>query len=623
MRFSPLRVPLLLAATALIACKDESTAPGGGVTSTVTAAAFVDADGSVDRTAGDVAVAGQLVQLLPAAGGTTLEASTDANGEAVFADVTLGSYVAAFAGAAPAGATLASAAEVAVTAPFEGAEVSVVFRFVYFPGSVSGLVFRDDNGNGSFDAGTDTPGLGIAVKLFAGSAVSADTLASAITDAAGAFSFTRLRPGPYTLLIRPPSPVIQIVGDTVRTVNVPPAADTALALQFTGSLVLPVRQAKLDSGNVVTVEGVVTAAQGTFRAAKDNLYMQDTSTGVQVFDIDSTQIIVALGDSIRVTGRMGAFAGEFEVLRIDASTRPTVVRLGAGTVPAPRFLTGAQIFARTYEGELALMANARLRFAPTGTSGGYNLRFEAAQGDTFTVRIESPVATPVPRSFWRASAGYNITGALGSFNAGAQLKPRGAADIKAVAPIALAKADSGNVVLIEGVITVAQGTYRTDNAYLQDTSSGVQLFNLPTTLGLAVGDSVRVAGIMGAFAGEREILRFTTTTPPVVFRLGAGTAATPRTVTGAEIAARTFEGQLVTVTNATLTSTVPGGTTGYNLTFSAGGTSFTVRIETPVVASVPRSFWTQNTTYASITGALGSFNGAAQLKPRSAADIVP
>jgi hypothetical protein len=80
----------------------------------------------------------------------------------------------------------------------------------------------------------------------------------------------------------------------------------------------------------------------------------------------------------------------------------------------------------------------------------------------------------------------------------------------------------------------------------------------------------------------------------------------------------------VTVANVTLTSAIPGGTTGYNLTFQdAAATSFTLRIETPVVANVPRTFWTQNQTYASITGALGSFNGTAQLKPRGAGDIVP
>ncbi len=272
-----------------------------------------------------------------------------------------------------------------------------------------------------------------------------------------------------------------------------------------------------------------------------------------------------------------------------------------------------------------LTANARLRFAPTGTTGAYNLRFEGAAGDTFTVRIEAPVATPVPRSFWTAGAGYNVTGALGSFNAVPQLKPRGAADIQSVVPIATAKQDSGKVVLIEGVVTVATGTFRTqnDNAYMQDGSSGVQLFNLPTTLGLAVGDSIRVAGIMGAFAEERQILRFSVTSLPVVFRLGTTTPPAPRTVTGLEIKGLSFQGELVSATNVQLVAAPSPGTAAYNLNFVHAATdTFQVRIEAGVVPAVPRTgFWTSGAFY-DLTGVLGRFNAVAQLKPRGAADIV-
>jgi hypothetical protein len=615
-------VGLLVTMAGLPACKDESTAPAG-TPSAVSVAVYVDADGSLSLNLGDVPVAGELVRLTPAAGGSPLEATTAASGVASFAAVPPGGYVASFAGASPAGAILATASQVAVTAPFRGADVTAEFRFVYLPGFIAGQIFRDDNTNGTYEPGVDTPGAGMSIALFAGSMVSADTLATTVTGADGRFGFERLRVGPHTISIRPPSALLQIVGDTIQTLAVPPADTAAVSVQFTGTLVVPIAQAKQDSGNIVTIEGVVTVAQGVYRTQNDNAYMQDTSAGIQVFNLDPA-LGLQLGDSVRVTGRMGAFAGEFEIVRIDPGTLPTVVALGSGTVPSPRHVTGAEVAARTYEGSLVTVLNAKLTAAPGGTTGGYNLVFVDAVGDTFTVRIETGVSTAVPRSFWTADAAYNVTGALGSFNGTAQLKPRAPADILGTVSIAAAKQDSGNVVLIAGVVTVAQGTFRTDNAYLQDTSSGVQLFNLPTGLGLAVSDSVRITGIMGAFAGEREIVRFSTTSPPVAANLGPGTPITPRAVTGADIVARTYEGELVTIANVTLTSTIPGGTTGYNLTFQDGaGTSFTLRIETPVVASVPRTFWTQNQTYASITGVLGSFNGTAQLKPRGSGDIVP
>jgi len=145
-----------------------------------------------------------------------------------------------------------------------------------------------------------------------------------------------------------------------------------------------------------------------------------------------------------------------------------------------------------------------------------------------------------------------------------------------------------------------------------------------SALGLVVGDSIRVTGLMGAFSGEAQIVQVNATTPPTVVDFGATTAPAPRNITAAQLVARTFEGELVRIADAVLTA-VPGGTSAaYNLTFQDGGaTSFTLRIETPVVASVPRTFWTQNQTYASITGVLGSFNGTAQLKPRGSGDIVP
>jgi len=615
-------VALVTLIAALPACRDESTAPAGAP-STVTVTVYVDVDGSGSLSAADDPVAGALIRLRAADGSDSVEATTAASGVASFSSVPPGTYAAVFAGTTPANAVLASAALPSVTAPFAGGDVSAEFRFVYEPGAIAGQIYRDDNGNGSYDPGIDTPGSGMTVYRFEGTGTSADTLESAVTGGDGTFAFDLVRAGPATIAISPPSPILQIVGDTIRTISVPAAGADTLEIQFTGTLIVSIAQAKADSGNIVTIEGVVIVAQGTYRAGNDNAYIQDTSAGVQVFNLDPA-LGLALGDSIRVTGRMGAFAGEFEIVNIDASTPPTVVALGAGTVPAARLVSGADVVARTYEGSLVRVVNATLTSAIPGGTSGYNLTFQDAAGTSFTLRIETARVGDVPRAFWTTGAGYNLTGALGSFNGTAQLKPRGAGDIQSVVSIAGAKADSGNTVLIEGIVTVAQGTFRTDNAYLQDASTGVQLFNLPAGLGLAVGDSVRIAGIMGAFAGEFELLRFSFNDPPVGLVLGAGTPITPRVVTGADIVARTYEGELVTVVNATLTSAIPGGTSGYNLTFQDGvGTSFALRIETGIVGDVPRSFWTQNQTYASITGVLGSFNGGAQLKPRGAGDIVP
>jgi DNA/RNA endonuclease YhcR with UshA esterase domain len=354
--------------------------------------------------------------------------------------------------------------------------------------------------------------------------------------------------------------------------------------------------------------------------------MQDATGGLQVFDVTPGSGL-QVGDNIRVTGLMGAFSGEQQIVRIDATTLPTVLLLGAGTPPTPRTVTAADIVARTYEGQLVTISDAVLGTIPGGTAAAYNLPFTAPPNVAFTVRIEAGVGATVTRGSWTSGATYSVTGVLGSFNGTAQLKPRGAGDIVFGAPpvlsIATAKArPAGDTVTVAGVVTVPQGAFRTqgDNIYLQDNTAGMQIFDVDPALALVVGDSVKITGLMGAFNGELQMVRFDVATRPTVVDLGGGTAITPRTITVADLVARTYEGELVQITDAVLTVIPSGTSASYNLTFDIGGTTFTGRIEAGVGATVTRATWTVGNTYT-IVGVLGSFNGAAQLKPRGAGDI--
>jgi hypothetical protein len=585
----------------------------------------VDADGSGGFAPGDPAVAG-LTVVLTHSDGTALNATTDAQGLATFAAVPAGAYVATFQGTPPAGAVLGTGSRVHLEAPFEGATVTGEFRFVYLPGSLTGLVFRDDDSNGVFTPGTDFVGAGMDLALFAGSDTTVEPAAETLSDATGQFSFDRVRPGIYTLRIAPPFVTMSIAGGPLRTVDIGPDAGATVDVMFTGTAILPISDAKAAAGQVVTIEGVVSAGQGTYRTQDDNLYMQDASDGIQVFDLAPGQGLVA-GDTIRVTGLMGAFAGEQEIVRINSTTLPTALRLGTGAPPAPRTVSAADIVARTYEGQLVTVTDAVCGAIPGGTSAAYNITFTAPPNVSFTMRIEAGVGAAVPRTFWTEGATYSLTGALGSFNGTAQLKPRGTGDIvfgaAPVLSIATAKQQpAGDTVTVAGVVTVAQFTYRTqgDNIYLQDNTAGMQIFDVDPALALAVGDSVRITGLMGAFSGELQMVRFDVSTRPTVVDLGAGTPIAPRAITVADLVARTYEGELAQITDAVLT-VIPGGTSAsYSLTFDVGGTAFTGRIEAGVGATVTRANWTVGNTYT-LVGALGSFNGTAQIKPRGAGDI--
>jgi hypothetical protein len=122
-----------------------------------------------------------------------------------------------------------------------------------------------------------------------------------------------------------------------------------------------------------------------------------------------------------VRGRIDVFSGEVEIVS------PVVTRLGTAPVPAPRPVTGAQLVARTFEGQLARVDGAVVTAVGGGTGASYNVTFRAPDGTSFTVRIEG--ATGILRSTFTVGRTYDVVGVLSVFNTTAQLKPRSAADL--------------------------------------------------------------------------------------------------------------------------------------------------------------------------------------------------
>jgi DNA/RNA endonuclease YhcR with UshA esterase domain len=184
-----------------------------------------------------------------------------------------------------------------------------------------------------------------------------------------------------------------------------------------------IRDAKdLPLGTFVVVEGVVTVAPGQHRVQNDNLYFLDVTAGIQVFV--AAVSVASLGDSIRIQGDLGQFNQELQI------TQPTVTILGAGTIPEPREVTGEEVNARTFEGRLAVVHNAVLRSVGTPDGfGRHNVVLEAPDGQEFQLRGEQGGVPDMPTTAWQIGATYHVTGALGSFQGTAQMKPRSGADI--------------------------------------------------------------------------------------------------------------------------------------------------------------------------------------------------
>ena len=625
-----LRWPMAAVALALaVGCSEDSTAPAGSP-STVSVRAYVDADGTGTFTTGDVAVGSQPVVLEGAGGVSAGQATTNAQGIATFTNVSPGTYSARFTGAAPAGAVLASASQPVVVAPFDGGEVSSEFRFVFNPGQIAGVLYRDNNGNNVFDPATDTPAPGITVQLFRGTDTTT-VVATTTTSANGAFVFNTLRPGNYTVRVVP-LPTMQIVGGNTMSFTVGSQQTTVASVRFTGNLITPIAQARQQPANSqVAVEGVVTAAPGPLGAT--TIYVQDASGGIMVFNTP-TNLGLVVGDSVRIVGRVSAFGGEPQLDRIATTGSIDLTRIGTGTVPAPRSIVGADLAGRAFEGQLVRLSDVRVdSVSGTATSTNYNVHVTTADGVRAQVRVASVAQVGIPRDFWVVGRRYNVTGPLGWFNGVAQVKVRSPADAQqrslaqSIGAVrAAAFADSAgtrlDTVTVEGVVHTGQGTFRTDNAFIQDATGGILLFNVPTGANLVVGDSIRVTAAIDWFNGELELVRFSSTSPPVIEKLG--TAATPqaRTISGAQFLSRAFEGQLIRVANARFDSAQSGTSAGYNAFFTASdGARIELRVENAAIG-LPRTFWTTGNVY-NIVGALSHFRGIPQVKPRGAADVTP
>jgi len=609
------RFVLLLSVLGAAACERTTTAPEG-TPSDVSVRAYVDANGSGVFDTGDTPIAGAAIKLVAATTTDTLTATTDANGVALFTSVRPGSYTANFAGTVPAGAVLATAPQPVVVAPIAGGTVSAEFRYAFNPGSVTGTVFRDDNGSGTFDAG-DTPAGGLTVRIFSGPDTTAAPVATTTTGSNGSFTFNGLRPGNYTVLFTP-FPTIQLAGGNFQAVTVTAAQPTTISQRFTGSLVIPISQARANNPTdsaLVAVEGRVVAGLGTFNAR--SIYIEDATGGIQVFGVDTATIKPALGDSVRVVGKVIAFNQELEIIQ------PTVTRLGTGAVPAPRPVTGAEINAFQRQGELVKASGVTVVSVGTPSgSGAYNVTVRDAAGTSFIVRIANN-GIGVPNTTWTVGNTYDVSGILIRFNATAELEPRSAADVVAGLPLrTIAQArtiPSGDTTtfMVQGSVVAGLGTFNARSIYIEDATGGIQVFGVDTAnIKPQLGDIVRVTGKMSSFNQELEIVT------PSIIKVGSGAVPAPTLVTGAEINALQHQGELVTTDSVTVVSVgTVSGSGGYNVTVrDAAGTNFVVRVASNGIG-IPSTFWTVGAAY-DVTGILIRFNATAQLEPRSAADAV-
>ena len=182
-------------------------------------------------------------------------------------------------------------------------------------------------------------------------------------------------------------------------------------------------------GEPVFLRGIATVATGTFSSFNNDIFIQDATAGVNVFLRDSTTPIVAVGDSLKVSGIVDQYRGNTRI------TSPTITVDGTGLpVPEPVVLTTAFVDSsgEDYEGSLVKVIAAALTggtWPAEGADGVVTVDDGSGECTVYISRYTDIDGTPEP------SGELDIVGVITQsdpsmpYTSGYRIQPRSTADI--------------------------------------------------------------------------------------------------------------------------------------------------------------------------------------------------
>lgn len=200
----------------------------------------------------------------------------------------------------------------------------------------------------------------------------------------------------------------------------------------------------LYEGVPVRIRGTVTVASGTFSRMQTDVFVQDETGGIRVFELRSQTERVGLGDRVLVTGRVSAFNGTLELditnpLPVPPFPSPFGLRVleRAAEEIAPRPIRIAQV-GEALEGQLVRIEGVRIIQDSIPMEGSANVRITDGTGTT-TLRILG--STDIP-GMPTPSGPFTLIGIVGQFDrfrpftSGYQILPRRRADLILAGPVA-------------------------------------------------------------------------------------------------------------------------------------------------------------------------------------------
>ncbi|MET3696788.1 endonuclease YncB(thermonuclease family) [Bacillus oleivorans] len=191
---------------------------------------------------------------------------------------------------------------------------------------------------------------------------------------------------------------------------------------------LTIADAKTKTGQMVTIEGVVTADNDAIGGGRLSTYMQDETGGINIFAFDpSTYPSLDEGDLVEVTGTITIYNGLTEIepeangIQVVAENQP---------LPSPQTITLADFMneatAEPFEGTLVQVEGYVQSVLSSHAGGGYNVTIvdEEFNGTTLRVMEGTNAISSIEQGKW-----YSFTGIMSQYNS-YQLLPRSSEDIQ-------------------------------------------------------------------------------------------------------------------------------------------------------------------------------------------------
>jgi DNA/RNA endonuclease YhcR with UshA esterase domain len=419
---------------------------------------------------------------------------------------------------------------------------------------------------------------------------------------------------------------------------------SALLWAVAAAQVLPIRTAAEDlnrdgrpdrRGQQVTITGIVTAPDSLFDNRYTDIYVQDSTGGVNVFSF--TMQNAELGDSVMVTGYVDWYRGKTEV----ASASLTRVASGR-PLPEPRVLTCAQANTEDYEGELVLLTG--ITTSAVILSGNANYNITDATGLT-QMRIDAQTAIPglvcVSDTFSLVAVKSQYCSDTLQPLVGYQMQPRFRSDFSRSAsdlptmPIESAQAAGpdgvtprrlGQMVRVAGYVSGPARIFTSGakSLYIQDSSAGINVYGCSY-------DTARV-GLLDSLGAHWDVIA-TITEYNGLTELANGVMVLADThcwVPEAKLLpfnaglTEAMESDVITLVGDVVSAPYHSGA-GHNVTVKNGSAAVALRIND--AAGIPVN-WLTVGRRVRVTGVVGQYDNSApyttgyQLMPRFISDVI-